>query len=65
MSGEADEVTCRALGDKFVDHFAGTREHEWMIYSQTVTGMLIFTEVRPPLTDNCADWEMARYFELA
>ncbi|CAD6581689.1 MAG: hypothetical protein CYPHOPRED_001685 [Cyphobasidiales sp. Tagirdzhanova-0007] len=25
------------LGDKFVDHFAGTREHEWMVYSQTVT----------------------------
>ena len=29
---------CRVLGDMFVDHFAATREHEWMIYSQTVTG---------------------------
>lgn len=30
----------RALGDAFVDHFAGTREHEWMLYSQTVSGKL-------------------------
>ncbi|KAK9898697.1 glutamine synthetase/guanido kinase [Cystobasidium minutum MCA 4210] len=27
----------QTLGDAFVDHFAGTREHEWMLYSQTVS----------------------------
>jgi glutamine synthetase len=25
------------LGDGFVDHFAGTREHEWDVFIATVT----------------------------
>jgi len=32
-----DSMARQVLGDKFVDHFAGTREHEWMVYSQSVT----------------------------
>lgn len=33
-----ESMARKALGDAFVDHFAGTREHEWMVYSQSVTG---------------------------
>lgn len=32
-----DSMARKVLGDPFVDHFAGTREHEWMVYSQSVT----------------------------
>jgi len=27
----------KTLGDDFVDHFGATRQHEWTVFSQTVT----------------------------
>ncbi|KEI38820.1 uncharacterized protein L969DRAFT_94991 [Mixia osmundae IAM 14324] len=32
-----ESLARKTLGDDFVDHYAGTREHEWQVYSQTVT----------------------------
>jgi len=32
-----DSLAREVLGHKFVDHFCATREHEWNVFSQTVT----------------------------
>lgn len=34
---EPDSVARQVLGDAFVEHYAGTREHEWKLWEEAVT----------------------------
>lgn len=34
---EKESIAREVLGDEFVEHFAGTREHEWRLWEEAVT----------------------------